>query len=161
MPRTADVNSCLTCRRRRIRCDNRLPRCQRCEKRDVYCDRSSPLVVKQYTPEQGVDLDKSPQVLLGEPLIAKLFHTYIKDLASWYDLSDESRLFEKDVVENALESPLLFSAIIAFSAIYVSFQWQSLLELGWDFVSMTGLSWLTALDESQRIVPSSCRRSLP
>jgi hypothetical protein len=121
MPRTADANSCLTCRRRRIRCDNRLPRCQRCEKKDVYCDRSNPLVVKQYSPgEQGVDLDKTPQALLGEHLIAKLFHVYIKDLAPWYDLSDETRAFEKDVVEKALESPLLFSATIAFAAIYVS-----------------------------------------
>jgi hypothetical protein len=73
MPRTADANSCLTCRRRRIRCDNRLPVCERCEKRDVYCDRSSPLVVKQYTPESGVDLDKTPRELLQEALIAKLF----------------------------------------------------------------------------------------
>lgn len=77
-------------------------------------------MVKQYTPESGVDLEKRPPELLAEPLIAKLFHVYIKDLAPWYDLSDENRVFEKDVVETALESPLLFSATIAFAAIYVS-----------------------------------------
>jgi hypothetical protein len=119
MPRTADANSCLTCRRRRIRCDGRLPICERCEKRDVYCDRSSPLVVKQYLPETGVNLEKSPRELLGESLIAKLFHVYIKDLAPWYDLSDETRVFEREVVERALDSALLFSATIAFAAIYM------------------------------------------
>lgn len=77
-------------------------------------------MVKQYTPETGVDLDKSPRELLTEALIAKLFHVYIKDLAPWYDLSDEARVFEKDVVEKALDSALLFSATIAFAAIYVS-----------------------------------------
>jgi hypothetical protein len=157
MPRTADANSCLTCRRRRIRCDNRLPRCQRCEKRDVYCDRSSPLVVKQYTPEQGVDLEKSPQELLSEPLIAKLFHTYIKDLAAWYDLSDESRLFERDVVEKALESPLLFSAIVAFSAIYVSIRPRIARQIVLGSYSLFGSMRLTATDEPQRVLSPSGR----
>lgn len=154
MPRTADVNSCLTCRRRRIRCDNRLPRCLRCEKRDVYCDRSSPLVVKQYTPESGVDLEKRPTDLLAEPLIAKLFHVYIKDLSSWYDLSDESRVFERDVVETALESALLFSATIAFAAIYVS----KPLTVGFGRQST---QWLTKSDASEGVVPTSRRRIVP
>lgn len=157
MPRTADVNSCLTCRRRRIRCDNRLPRCLRCEKRDVYCDRSSPLVVKQYAPESGVDLEKRPPDLLNESLIAKLFHVYIKDLAPWYDLSDETRVFERDVVDTALESPLLFSATIAFAAIYVGF---NSLPLACGHFRGGG-NILILADASQRILSASCGRVLP
>lgn len=48
-----------------------------------------------------------------------MFHVYIKELAPWYDLNDEARAFEKQGAEMALESPLLFSAAIAFSGIYM------------------------------------------
>lgn len=41
-------------------------------------------------------------------------------LAPWYDLSDTARSFARDVPRHGLESPLLFSAIIAFAAIHRS-----------------------------------------
>lgn len=52
-------------------------------------------------------------------LVAKLFHVYVKELAPWYDLCDDARVFEREVVERALDSALLFAATIAFAAIYM------------------------------------------
>ncbi|KAJ9657007.1 hypothetical protein H2198_004607 [Neophaeococcomyces mojaviensis] len=59
-----------------------------------------------------------PQQQLYQPEIAHLFHTYIKKLAPWYDLNDERLTFSNTVAAGALHNPLLFSAAIAFAAIY-------------------------------------------
>jgi hypothetical protein len=58
----------------------------------------------------------SPDIALGDPDIAKLFAHYINVLAPWYDLNDAQRFFGIQVPLNALETPILFKAIIAFSA---------------------------------------------
>ena len=121
MPRTADVNSCRTCRQRRVRCDGKLPVCQRCSKREIYCDRSSKLNVKHYEPNrsQTADVECAPREALQRPEIAQLFQVYIKELAPYYDLNDEARAFAEQGAELALDSPLLFSAACAYSAIYL------------------------------------------
>ncbi|KAI9873797.1 MAG: hypothetical protein M1823_007837, partial [Watsoniomyces obsoletus] len=121
MPRTADANSCRTCRTRRVKCDGKLPICERCRKRDIYCDRSIKLNVKYYDPNgpRGVSIDGTPRDLLQQTEIAQLFQVYIKELAPWYDLNDEARAFEREGAEVALDSPLLFSAAIAFAGIYL------------------------------------------
>ena len=121
MPRSADANSCRTCIRRRVKCDGKLPICERCQKRDIYCDRSSRLILKQYGSREqaAVPSDGTPRDLLQQVQIAQLFHVYIKELAPWYDLNDEERAFEREGAEKALDSPLLFSAAIAFAGIYM------------------------------------------
>lgn len=122
MPRSADANACRTCVRRRVKCDGKLPICERCSKRDIYCDRTARIVLRHYKPRGSVDLsppEGTPRELLKQAQIAQLFHVYIKELAPSYDLNDEDRAFEREGAEKALESPLLFSAAIAFSAIYM------------------------------------------
>ncbi len=90
-------------------------------KRDIYCDRSSRLILKQYgSREQAtVPSNGTPRELLQQVQVAQLFHVYIKELAPWYDLNDEERPFEREGAEKALDSPLLFSAAIAFAGIYM------------------------------------------
>ena len=59
-----------------------------------------------------------PMTSLRTPEISRFFHHYISELASWYTLSDASRSFSTTVPEIALHEPLLFSAIIALSAMH-------------------------------------------
>ncbi|KAJ4400163.1 hypothetical protein N0V85_005833 [Neurospora sp. IMI 360204] len=48
--------------------------------------------------------------------IARFFQHYVATLAPWYDLSDASMVFGTRLPRLALDSPLLFSAVIALSA---------------------------------------------
>jgi len=57
-----------------------------------------------------------PQVALSNPIVAKLFAHYIDILAPWYDLNESLLLFGTTVPTHALECPILFKALIAFSA---------------------------------------------
>ena len=61
-----------------------------------------------------------PASALKDPTIAPLFQHYCKHLALWYDLSDSAGHFGKQIPQQALHQPLLFSAVIAFAAIHVS-----------------------------------------
>jgi hypothetical protein len=58
-------------------------------------------------------------VALEDPKIARLFHHYITDLSKWYDLSDSTASFEMTVPQIAVDESLLFSAIIALSAMHL------------------------------------------
>lgn len=118
MPRRAGPTSCYTCRKRKLKCDGRLPTCARCEKSRLTCDRASRLSVKLVTLSSIENFDDSPRSLLKQPHIADLFHIYIKDLAPWYDLNDLNRTFAREVAARALNSPLLFASIIAFTACF-------------------------------------------
>jgi hypothetical protein len=51
--------------------------------------------------------------------VARLFHHY-SELAKWYDLSDAARTYGIKVPEIALDNPLLFSAVVASSAMHLS-----------------------------------------
>lgn len=68
----------------------------------------------------GFPSPKKPRKALEAPEIARLFAHYIAELAPWYDLSDASARFGIEVPETALQTPLLFSAIIALSAMHAS-----------------------------------------
>ena len=57
---------------------------------------------------------------LQHPQIAALFQHYIDVLAPWYDLNDPRRTFGVVVPQLALHNPILFKAIIAFSATHLS-----------------------------------------
>ena len=121
MPRTADANSCRTCRTRRVRCDGKLPICERCSKRNIYCDRSTRFNVRHYEPNKPgtPSVEGTPRELLQQTEVALLFQVYIKELALWYDLNDEARAFEIQGAAMALDSPLLFCAAVAYAGIYM------------------------------------------
>ena len=57
---------------------------------------------------------------LQHDTIARLFAHYTAKLAPWYDLNDPARVFTLKVPDAGLRAPLLFKAIIAFSACYWS-----------------------------------------
>lgn len=57
-----------------------------------------------------------PRDALLNPDIARIFKHYINILAPWYDLNDSRRVFGSDVPACALNAPVLFRVIIAFSS---------------------------------------------
>jgi hypothetical protein len=61
-----------------------------------------------------------PRVSLLNPDIACMFSHYIDNLAPWYDLNDASHVFGTDVPVYAMNVPVLFRAIIAFSCTHWS-----------------------------------------
>lgn len=61
-----------------------------------------------------------PVAALQDPGIAKLFAHYVAVLAAWYDLNDLSRTFTLVVPQIALQDPILFKAVIAFSACHLN-----------------------------------------
>lgn len=111
-----------TCRKRKIKCDQTLPVCNRCQRQNLFCDRSSTLTFKQYQPA-SIDPnagESNPRSSLRNPDIARLFHIYIKELAPWYDLNDANLSFGQAVPAAALENSLLFAATIALAGSYAS-----------------------------------------
>ncbi|KAH8174115.1 phytanoyl- dioxygenase [Sarocladium implicatum] len=62
----------------------------------------------------------NPRKALLSPHVAQLFHHYITSIAPWYDLSDAALNFGTKLPVLALDSPLLFSAVIALSAMQTS-----------------------------------------
>ncbi|KND89233.1 hypothetical protein TOPH_06133, partial [Tolypocladium ophioglossoides CBS 100239] len=107
--------------------DEKLPVCGQCAKTGQYC-------IRPAKPTQFIDYAKTkarrdeptlgfpvnPSEALKNPDMAHYFHHYISDVASWYDLGDSSRRFATVVSEMALGEPLLFSAVIALSAMHIS-----------------------------------------
>lgn len=69
----------------------------------------------------GSDLPSpsNPRLALQRREIARYFHHYF-GIAAWYDLSDAADTFATKVPEVALENPLVFSAMIASSAMQLS-----------------------------------------
>lgn len=121
MPRRAGPRLCHTCRKRKLKCDETLPVCDRCKKAGLYCDRSSKFVFRYITADGSATVADQPRRLLNDQShIADLFHTYIKELAPWYDLTDERCTFAREVAAHALDNVLLFSAIIAFAACFLA-----------------------------------------
>ena len=57
-----------------------------------------------------------PQEALQNSVIARLFRHYVDILAPWYDLNDSQNMFGTVVPIHALDNPVLFKALIAFSA---------------------------------------------
>ncbi|KAH8900013.1 hypothetical protein GQ53DRAFT_790522 [Thozetella sp. PMI_491] len=122
-----------TCRLRKLKCDEATPICQRCEKSGRYCDRSttsikiypysgqsSPGGVAATTSSNKFPSPVNPRRALSSPHVARYFHHYIIHIAPWYDLSDASMLFGTQLPAMALDSELLFSAMVALSAIHIA-----------------------------------------
>lgn len=61
-----------------------------------------------------------PKVALENRVIATLFRHYIEYLAPWYDLNDSQNLFGTLVPQRSMGNPILFKAVIAFSACHES-----------------------------------------
>ncbi|KAJ3494808.1 hypothetical protein NLG97_g3835 [Lecanicillium saksenae] len=63
------------------------------------------------------DLDLRPTTALQNEAISTLFFHYMQGPATWYDLCDPQRHFAEIIPQLALQNELLFSAIIALSAV--------------------------------------------
>ncbi|RMX76400.1 hypothetical protein D0869_10757, partial [Hortaea werneckii] len=104
--------------------DEEQPVCQRCARAGRYCDRNHAIqfrhhsLTDEHTSNSPLNLD--PKDALREAEVARFFHHYVSNLASWYDLSDSVRHFSRHVPYEALSQPLLFNALIAFAAIHLS-----------------------------------------
>ncbi|KAI0472415.1 hypothetical protein F4859DRAFT_103928 [Xylaria cf. heliscus] len=130
MPRQYKNAACNTCRQRKLKCDETLPVCRRCSKAQRYCDRSGKPVSASKNPsssdletgqqKEDVSLDEVPRKALESSELANYFRRYISNVAPWYDLSDSQCSFSGEVPIIALDEPLLFYAVIALSAMYVS-----------------------------------------
>jgi Fungal specific transcription factor domain len=81
--------------------------------------------LREQHPDNDVSEAKSlvsanPKVALENQVIAGLFRHYIDFLAPWYDLNDSQALFGTLVPQRAMSNPILFKAVIAFSACHES-----------------------------------------
>ncbi|KAI0445542.1 hypothetical protein F4803DRAFT_134969 [Xylaria telfairii] len=127
MPRQYRNTACNTCRQRKLKCDETLPVCQRCSKAQRYCDRSGrPVSISKHSncnnleSENALSLDETPCKALESSELTSYFRRYISNVAPWYDLSDSRCSFSSEVPIIALDEPLLFCAVMALSAMYVS-----------------------------------------
>ncbi|KAJ9355809.1 transcriptional regulator family: Fungal Specific TF [Paecilomyces variotii] len=131
--------SSQTCRLRKVKCDGSFPICRTCQRSGRICEREIPnhssnhrsstqdTTEKGYNNSQRQNLQlldlptpEYPRSSLKNRRVCSIFQHYIKNLASWYDLNDRLRRFEDVVPRHALDDSLLFSAVIAFSAIHLS-----------------------------------------
>jgi len=80
-------------------------------------NRASNDAASQLRPIPEVISTSDPELALRDPRVFYLFRHYKDNLASWYDLNDHHRHFTDIVPVKARYSPLLLSAILAFSAI--------------------------------------------
>jgi hypothetical protein len=91
-------------------------------------------------------------VALEDPKIARLFHHYIADLSKWYDLSDSTASFEVTVPQIAVDESLLFSAIIALSAMHLCKTAASSLRATAELYHGQCVKLLIALDEGDHVM---------
>jgi hypothetical protein len=91
----------------------------------------------------------SPKVALADPCIADLFAHYIRTLAPWYDLNDSQRTFGTLVPQNSIDCPILFRAIIAFSASHKSKTEYSMQEIASAFHTSCVQEFLEPIKEVQ------------
>lgn len=81
--------------------------------------------------------------------VARYLKHYIDKLAPWYDLSDHGRLFATKVPQQAVNRPLLFSAIIAFAAIHISLTSVATVRTAANFYHSRCIKLLIALSEAE------------
>jgi hypothetical protein len=120
--------------------DGSFPVCGTCQKSGRICDRETTNPSRNHTlntvaaGSSSENLGKEnwnsesldpptpdfPRRALENRRISSIFQHYIKSLAQWYDLNDRLRRFQDIVPQQALDDPLLFSAVLAFSAVQIS-----------------------------------------
>lgn len=102
--------------------DGERPSCSSCQKGNRRCEwpYSTALASPQNSPTLPLQppfiSTKNPEIALQDIEVFRLFRHYTTSLASWYDLNDRHRHFMDIVPTRARHSPLLLSAILAFSA---------------------------------------------
>ncbi|KAL4751640.1 hypothetical protein BDW72DRAFT_173411 [Aspergillus terricola var. indicus] len=69
---TARSRSCISCARRKARCDNRWPKCSRCVAKDVECQYPATVSLRSKGVRSGTSIDRSPVSLTGSPPSARL-----------------------------------------------------------------------------------------
>ncbi|KAI6773632.1 hypothetical protein HG531_000481 [Fusarium graminearum] len=87
-----------------------------CTTTGLYCDRSDKPT--RFIEHRELPDPDTPRKALQDQNIARLFHSYTSEISKWYDLSDSAYYFGQIVPTLALDEPLLFSAIIALSAMH-------------------------------------------
>jgi len=65
-------------------------------------------------------VSSEPRLALNNHVVAAAFRHYVDNLAPWYDLNDMNNSFARIVPLRALNNPLLFKALTAFSAYHKS-----------------------------------------
>ncbi|KAF7187094.1 hypothetical protein HII31_11571 [Pseudocercospora fuligena] len=104
--------------------DQNIPECARCVRAGRFCDRNHERKFRfrhnGTTEAPNSQTTTSSHALSRDARAAELFQHYIHDLAAWYDLSDARQSFQREVPRQALASPLLMNAILAFAAIHIS-----------------------------------------
>lgn len=101
------------------------PSCTPCQKSDRRCQwpSSNRTAPSKRNDKANTEINpnpistNNPEAALQNPKVHRLFRHYKDHLASWYDLNDHQRHFTDMVPVKARYSPLLLSAILAFSAI--------------------------------------------
>ncbi|KAM0326926.1 hypothetical protein ACHAQA_006046 [Verticillium albo-atrum] len=130
-------NGCLTCKRRRVKCDEQRPRCERCTFGDRICS---------YRPsnnsEAGVSTPGTAASLLGSNphasttehgvrisgasggaftvLHMSLLHHAHTNLADIISLSGDTGIIIDTAIANAVEAPYLLDQLLAISALHQS-----------------------------------------
>ncbi|KAI8666222.1 hypothetical protein NCS57_00846400 [Fusarium keratoplasticum] len=114
---STNLNYASPCKERRLVAKNYPPASNALNQAAIVTDRKSrPGSVLQHQELPDPD---SPRRALTDQRIARLFHNYTADVSQWYDLSDSTGAFGILVPGIALDEPLLFSAIIALSAMHI------------------------------------------
>lgn len=118
---------------------------------DVSIQSATPKTLSSFERAKNIDLlsRKSPLVALSDPDVADLFAHYIRALAPWYDLNDAQQTFGTLVPEYSLTCPLLFRAIIAFSASHKSRSQSDLQEIASAFHTTCIQDFLAVINETQ------------
>lgn len=90
-----------------------------------------------------------PRSALSNPDVSKIFRHYVDQLAPWYDLNDAESCFGIIVPQHALDNPLLFKALVAFSAHHLSIVTGEVCGLGLAFHAACVEDLLAVMDNFQ------------
>lgn len=94
----------------------------------------------------------TPRTSLQDQNIAHLFHSYTSDISKWYDLSDSACSFGLAVPTIALDEPLLFSSIIAVSAMHTCQTWAPSFRKVAEFYHHRCVQLLIRLSEGDELI---------
>ncbi|KAH9207901.1 hypothetical protein DL95DRAFT_527648 [Leptodontidium sp. 2 PMI_412] len=110
-------NGCLQCKRRKIKCDEKAPRCSPCTKHRVSCSFTD-LVGK---PPPSTSLPRAAPILPSQLLDLELLHHFTISTAD--TLSDRpvvQQLFQSTVISEALKYEYLMHSILSVSAFHLT-----------------------------------------
>jgi Fungal specific transcription factor domain len=111
----------------------------------------SPNTEREHYSGQPLEMlvSSDPRSALNNPDISGVFRHYIDCLAPWYDLCDADNSFGTIVPLHALDNPILFKALIAFSAYHKSRISGKVQGLGYGFHAACVQDLLRVIDNFQ------------